>query len=99
MQSFRLEFSTQGGCYDFVVREKDRCEEFLSLFIGKLSSFSFFTVIISPFFYPLFTVVRLIELDMSFIAQSCFLVTACLFWPVQISSNEPRVMLGLDRLW
>ena len=37
MQSFRLEFSTQGGCYDFLVREKDRCEEFLSFFIGKVS--------------------------------------------------------------
>jgi len=32
-QSFRLEFSTRGGCYDFLVREKDRCEEFLSFFI------------------------------------------------------------------
>ncbi|KAL9968300.1 hypothetical protein ACROYT_G026657 [Oculina patagonica] len=31
-QSFRLEFSTPGGCYDFHVREKDRCEKFLFLF-------------------------------------------------------------------
>lgn len=31
-QSFRLEFSVQGGCYDFLVRDKDRCEKFLKVF-------------------------------------------------------------------
>ncbi|XP_022800484.1 serine/threonine-protein kinase 11-interacting protein-like [Stylophora pistillata] len=31
-QSFRLEFSAQGACYDFLVRDKDRCEEFLNVF-------------------------------------------------------------------
>ena len=45
IQSFRLEFSTHGGCYDFLVRDKDRCEKFLGLFVGKLFSFSFFSVI------------------------------------------------------
>ena len=52
IQSFRLEFSSHGGCYDFLVREKDRCEEFLNLFIGEL--FCFFlcateNVLVIPF--------------------------------------------------
>lgn len=39
LQSFRLEFSVQGGCYDFLVRDKDRCEKFLKVFTSKLSFF------------------------------------------------------------
>lgn len=35
-QSFRFEFSSPGGCYDFLVREKGRCEKFLSLFIDTV---------------------------------------------------------------
>ena len=49
MQTFRLEFSTQGGCYDFLVRAKDRCEEFLSYFIGKLSLYSNVSSVFSLF--------------------------------------------------
>ena len=64
MQSFRLEFSaTQGGCYDFLVREKDRCEEFLSLFTGKLSQFNL--IIFDQYSLVFFSALqRLIEVKM-----------------------------------
>lgn len=35
-QSFRVEFSRPGGCYEFLVREKDRCKKFLNLFIDTV---------------------------------------------------------------
>ena len=39
VQSFRVEFSPPGGCYEFLVRDRDRCEKFLSLFLGKFVSY------------------------------------------------------------
>lgn len=35
-QSFRVEFSLPGGCYEFLVRDRDRCEKFLSLFLDNV---------------------------------------------------------------
>ena len=81
MQSFRLEFSTHGGCYDFLVRDKDRCEKFLGLFVGKLSSFSFFSVIFFLFLSPLFTIVRLIELDTPSLHSRVFRLVLVYFDP------------------
>ena len=63
MQSFRLEFSTRGGCYDFLVRDKDRCEKFLSLFVGKFSS-SFSSVIFFSLFLSLLFTVVLLKADL-----------------------------------
>lgn len=80
MQSFRLEFSTHGGCYDFLVRDKDRCEKFLSLFVGKLSSFSFF---LGHFFFFFFITALHRSVPyravFAFVAPSCFSLIACLF--------------------
>ena len=90
MQSFRLEFSTHGGCYDFLVRDKGRCEKFLGLFVGKLSSFSFFSVIFFSSLLLLFNVVRLIELDMPSLHRRVFRLLLVYFDPYRYRPKSAK---------